>query len=285
MKEVNRKLIINADDLGMSTGINSKIEKCIQSGIITSSTLMANAPCFEEGVSIAKRYPNISVGVHLNIIEFAPLTNKQVFKKHGIIGDDGCFIEGAIFHSHIDDELKTAIFEEWDAQITKIEKEGVCPSHCDSHEHTHTIKELQDVLCSVLDKHRIMKVRRVTVPSLRLILRQRKHNKKCDTGIEVKTIPIKRKNVLYRRVHFFIVKYISWQWNRTMAKKYSMTDAFCSFYDYLFNRDILHLKDNSSIVEIMCHPGNPHFLEETDFLVNDKSWLTDNVELISYHNL
>lgn len=285
MMKVNRKLIINADDLGMSTEINSKIEECICSGIITSSTLMANAPCFDEGVLIAKRYPNVSVGVHLNIIEFAPLTNISVFKKHGIIGDDGCFIEGAIFQKPIDEELKKAVFEEWDAQITKIEKEGLCPSHCDSHEHTHTIKELQDVLCRVLDKHHIMKVRRVTVPSLRLILRQRKHNKIYDATKEVKTIQNKKKNVLYRRVHFFIVKYISWQWNRKMATKYSMTDAFSSFYDYLFNRDIFHLTSNCSTIELMCHPGNPHFLEETDFLVNDKSWITDNVELISYHKL
>ena len=71
-----RRLIINSDDLGMSCEVNKQIEDCIRLGCITSSTLMANAPAFDGGVRIAKQYPQISVGVHLNIIEFAPLTNQ-----------------------------------------------------------------------------------------------------------------------------------------------------------------------------------------------------------------
>lgn len=76
-----RRLIINADDLGMSAEVNAQIEKGITLGVLTSSSLMANAPEFNDGVRIAKQYPRVSVGVHLNIIEYAPLTNQEIFKK------------------------------------------------------------------------------------------------------------------------------------------------------------------------------------------------------------
>ena len=115
-----RKLIINADDLGMSQEQNEQIRQCIELGVITSSTLMANGPFFNEGVKIAKRYPQISVGVHLNIIEFTPLTNEGIFRKHGMLDADGNFIEGAAFVVPMDEELKQAVFEEWDAQISKV---------------------------------------------------------------------------------------------------------------------------------------------------------------------
>ena len=88
-----KKIIINADDLGYSLWVNGEIERCIVSGVVTSSTLMANAPGFKDGVRIAKQYPHISIGVHLNLVEFAPLTNLEIFRKHGIVGGDGNFIE------------------------------------------------------------------------------------------------------------------------------------------------------------------------------------------------
>ena len=89
-----RRLIINADDLGISKDVNKQIEECIHIGCITSSSLMANGPAFEDGIRIAKQYPQISVGVHLNIVEFTPLTNADIFRKHGVLDSEGAFIEG-----------------------------------------------------------------------------------------------------------------------------------------------------------------------------------------------
>ena len=279
-----RKLIVNADDLGMSSEVNHQIEECIKLGCITSSTLMANAPAFEDGVRIAKQYPQISVGVHLNVIEFAPLTNAEVFKKHGIVGEDGSFIEGAIFCVPIDEELKQAVFEEWDAQVTRVEQAGIMPSHCDSHQHTHTIIGLQKELCEVLNKHGIKRVRRVAIPSIRLMLRARK-----QAGAVVldksKAILPKRRNVLYRRFHLFVVKYNNYRWNISMSAKYSMSHSFFSFRDFYSNRDVLRLGGRDATIELMCHPGHISFQGETDNLMRDLSWLTNDYRLISYKEL
>ena len=278
-----RKLIINADDLGISKEVNNQIEECIRQGVISSSTLMANAPAFEDGVRIAKQYPQISVGVHLNIIEFAPLTNVEVFKKHGIVGQDGNFIEGAIFVAHIDEELAQAVFEEWDAQISKVEEAGIKPSHCDSHQHTHTIVVLQGVLCRVLDKHGIDSVRRKSVPSIRLMLRERKRpSVKLDKSNAV--VPQKR-SWLYRRLHLFIVKRNNRKWNEFMSHHYTMTESFFPFRSFYCDRDVLRLGGRSAVVELMCHPGHPAYQTETIQLMNKKGWWNDGFRLMSYNEL
>lgn len=278
-----RKIIINADDLGISDFVNNQIERCIELGVITSSSLMSNAPSFENGVLIAQKYSQISVGVHLNIIEFAPITNAGIFRRHGMLDKNGNFIDGAAFVVMYDDELKQAVYEEWDAQIAKIENAGLIPTHCDSHQHTHTIEALQDVLCKVMDKHNIVKVRRKYIPSIRLMLRKKKQPSSVCLD-KSNTIRPKQKSVAYRCIHLFIVKFKNWNWNRKMKKKYVMTDDFHSFRDFYSYEALLDFSENMSL-ELMCHPGNHPYQSETDSLMTVSSWKSEAFELISYQSL
>jgi predicted glycoside hydrolase/deacetylase ChbG (UPF0249 family) len=278
-----RKLIINADDLGISLKVDSTIERCIKEGVVTSSTLISNAPAFEDGVRIAKQYPKVSVGVHLNLIEFAPLTNLEVFKEHGIVGTDGHFIEGAIFVVKVDDELKKAIFEEWDAQICKVESAGIIPTHCDSHQHTHTIPSLLEPLCRVLEKHNISKVRRKSIPSIFLMLKEkRKPSVSLDKS---NAIVHPKRNVVYRRLHTFISKYKSIKWNHQVGNRFAITNSFFAFRHFYGNHNILHLGGFSAIIELMCHPGHEAYQEETESLMNAKCWLNEKYKLISYRDI
>lgn len=277
-----RSLIINADDLGMSLEVNKQIEECIRRGCITSSTLMANAPAFEDGVRIAKQYPQISVGVHLNLIEFAPLTNVNLFKKYKVVDDDGCFIEGALFCVPIDEELRKAVFEELDAQITKVEQAGLIPTHCDSHEHTHTITALRDVLCRVMDKHHITKVRRKGVPSIRIMLKERK--RPSVVLDKSKAVQPPKRNVIYRRFHLFAVKWDCYRWNRIMSNRYVTTDCFYAFRNFYEYRNIINLGNSNSVIELMCHPGHRSYQSETDNMMNEVSW-RDGYKLVSYRDL
>lgn len=277
------RVIINADDLGYNLEINRQIENGIRKGVITSSTLMANAPGFEDGVRIAKQYNQISVGIHLNLVEYTPLTNYEIFKKNGIVGDDGSFINGAIFVTPINDELKQAIYEEWDAQISRMENSGLIPTHADSHQHTHTIMELQDVLCGILKKHKIAKVRRKIVPSLRKMIWGSK-NIKVVIDKKNAVQPPKR-NVIYRRWHLIVVKLQGWQWNTAMSKHFIMSNQFYSFRDFYSNRSLLRLGGKNTVIELMCHPGQKAFQQETEILIQDKSWLPYDYQLINYNQL
>lgn len=282
-KMMNSKLrvIINADDLGISLKVNKQIEECIKQGVVSSTTLLVNAPAFKDGVRIAKSHPHVSVGIHLNLIEFAPLTNAEVFQEFGIVDTDGNFIEDAIFVANCKDErLKQAIFEEWDAQICKFKASGIIPTHIDSHEHTHTIIALQDVLCRVMDKHGIKHVRRKIIPSIRLMLKRRKHPNPVKLD-KTKAVTPKRHNVLYRRLRVFFVKYQSALWNRQMSKRYMMTDSFFAFRIFYSYRDIIN---PGKVVELMCHPGHTSYQTETDSLIKDSSW-HQNMNIISYKDL
>ena len=280
-KNNNIQIIINADDLGISLDVNRKIEECIKHGVVTSTSLLVNAPAFEDGVRIAKQYSNVSIGIHLNLIEFSPLTNDDIFKKLGIVGPDGNFIEGAVFVADCNDkQLQQAVFEEWDAQICRFKATGIIPSHIDSHEHTHTILGLKDVLCKVMDKHGIKRVRRKVIPSIRLMLKRRKLP---DTVILDKSNAVapKKHCVLYRRLHLFILKYKSFRWNQQMSKRYSITDSFYAFRFFYSSRDIIHLGRK---VELMCHPGHMSYQAETDSLLNDINWKKDIV-LTNYNDI
>lgn len=279
-----RRLIINADDLGISLGVDVQIEKCIQQGVVTSSTLMANATAFEDGVRIAKQYPQVSVGAHLNIIEFAPLTNLDIFKKHGIVGEDGNFIEGAIFCIHIDDELRQAVFEEWDAQISKIEAAGINPTHCDSHQHTHTISSLREPLYRVLNKHGIGRVRRKMIPSIRLMLRQR-HRPVVKLDKSKAMVP-KKRSLIYRRFHVFNVICACRRWNNLLGEQFDITDRFFPFNDFYYDRKVLSLGGKNAVVELMCHPGHDAYRNESDNLMDKQSWYKpEEYTLVSYKEL
>lgn len=277
-KKINVRVVVNADDLGISLEVNGQIEKCIKQGVVTSSTLLVNAPAFEDGVRIAKQHPNVSVGVHLNLVEFAPLTNVDIFKEFGVVGEDGNFIDGAIFIANCSDErLKQAVFEEWDAQICKFEGSGIVPTHIDSHEHTHAITALQETLCLVMDKHGIKRVRRKRNPSIRQMLKCRYSSDSVQLD-KSKAVARKKHNVIYRRIHLFWAKYESFCWNRSMAKRYEMTDSFYAFRVFYSNRDIINL---GKTVELMCHPGHVSYQKETEEMLNSFKW-KESVTMITY---
>ena len=72
-----KKVIINADDFGLAQGVNEGIIKAHQEGVLTSATLMANMPGFDQAVEMARANPELGVGVHLNILRGWPLSPTQ----------------------------------------------------------------------------------------------------------------------------------------------------------------------------------------------------------------
>jgi chitin disaccharide deacetylase len=60
-----RRLIVNADDFGLTAGVNRAILECHKRGVVTSTTLMANAAAFSEAVQDAQSAPELGVGCHV----------------------------------------------------------------------------------------------------------------------------------------------------------------------------------------------------------------------------
>ena len=68
------RLIINADDLGLSPEVNESIFALMARRRLTSATILANAPYWEVAVRQAAHFPWCSFGIHLNLTQFQPLS-------------------------------------------------------------------------------------------------------------------------------------------------------------------------------------------------------------------
>src|SRR5437868_399786 len=65
---VARRLIVNADDFGLSPSVNQAVVRAHRDGILTSASLMVNEPAFEEAVTLARQNPHLGVGLHLTLL-------------------------------------------------------------------------------------------------------------------------------------------------------------------------------------------------------------------------
>ena len=120
------KIIINADDLGLSRLVNDEIFSLIANGRITSSTIMANAPATEDALARLSQFPQASYGVHMNCTQFAPLTRDEALKP--LLADNGEFKKDwkAARYSGA---VRRAVYKEWCAQVEKIMDAAVRISH------------------------------------------------------------------------------------------------------------------------------------------------------------
>jgi hopanoid biosynthesis associated protein HpnK len=135
-----RRLIINADDFGLTSGVNRGILESHQSGMVTSSTLMACGAQFQEAVALALQVPRLSVGCHVVLVDGAPVLSVEQLSSLAIAGSPPRFRESLIGFAgraaagRLDQEQ---IEQEVTAQIQKLQAAGIDVSHLDSHKHTH----------------------------------------------------------------------------------------------------------------------------------------------------
>ena len=132
-----RRLIVNADDFGFTSGVNRAIVEAHSHGIVTSSTLMANGPAFTEAVELAKRNPRLGVGCHVVLIDGEPLLDREKIPSltHSRRFRDSLKSFAARALSRRIDEEE--IFAEVAAQIRKLQASAISVSHVDTHKHTH----------------------------------------------------------------------------------------------------------------------------------------------------
>jgi len=132
-----RKIIVNADDFGMSAEVNRAIIEAFKEKAISSATLMANMPGFEEACDLAHQYElRGRIGVHLNLTAGYPLSDSI----------RGCprFCHGSgMFRNRrtrfwLSRAERLAVIAEFSAQIKACLDHGVRPTHLDSHHHIHT---------------------------------------------------------------------------------------------------------------------------------------------------
>jgi chitin disaccharide deacetylase len=129
--------VVNADDFGFTSGVNRAIIKAHADGIVTSATLMANGPAFCEVKELAERFPKLSIGCHVVLIDGEPVlppARVPSLTQSGRFRDDLKSFAARALTGQLD---TTEIGAEATAQIRRVQAAGVCVSHLDTHKHTH----------------------------------------------------------------------------------------------------------------------------------------------------
>lgn len=146
-----RRLIVNADDFGFTRGVNAGIVEACRSGILRSTTLMANGAAFEDAVERACQTPQLDVGCHLVLIggravappyALLPRSTKQLLWRLARGLSAG------------------AVEQEFAAQIEKILAAGLRPTHLDTHKHTHLAPPVLEAVLRVAGRYGIPWIRR-----------------------------------------------------------------------------------------------------------------------------
>jgi chitin disaccharide deacetylase len=131
-----RRLIVNADDFGLTSGVNRATIEGNRSGIVTSATLMANAKASDAAIDMAKAQPSLRTGCHVVLIDGVPLTGNlptltetpQRFRS-----SLKQFAMAAVRKQIAAEEIQREV----EAQIRSIQLRGIKLTHVDSHKHTH----------------------------------------------------------------------------------------------------------------------------------------------------
>src|SRR5437868_50274 len=136
MSSKARKIIINADDFGMSTEANKAIIEGFEKNVISSTTVMANMPGFSEACELAHRHGLIGkVGVHLNLTTGHPLS--QSIRECAQFCDERGIFRPRRTMLWLSKKESLAATGEIEAQIKACVDRGLCPTHLDSHHHVH----------------------------------------------------------------------------------------------------------------------------------------------------
>jgi hopanoid biosynthesis associated protein HpnK len=152
-------LIVNADDLGISRGVNRAIVQAHRSGIVTSASIMANLPSAEDALTRTAICPDLGLGLHLTLTAGRPLSSPAQVPT--LVDTTGDFLLlgtllGRLARGQVRaDDLR----RELGAQVEWALRRGVIPTHLDSHHHVHIFPTVTRVVVELAREHTIRWVR------------------------------------------------------------------------------------------------------------------------------
>jgi hopanoid biosynthesis associated protein HpnK len=243
-----KRLIVNADDFGLTTKINQAIMDAHFGGLISSTSLLANGEAFASAVALSRQAPRLGVGVHLNLTEGQPVAPASSIPS--LVNGQGCFARkpAGLWRAMILGRVSTVEIEiELRAQIEKVLAAGILATHLDSHKHVHALPVFGRMGIRLARQYRIAAIRRIVErwSGLRYLLGR---------------FPQAKTTIFRQLLNSCILAVVSCGWSRQLRREgiacaehfYGLTPT--GFLDQEVLREILcHLPDGTS--ELMCHPG------------------------------
>jgi hopanoid biosynthesis associated protein HpnK len=166
------RLILNADDFGLTHGINRAIGELHSSGVLPSATLMANGAAFDDAVEIVRTHPTLGVGCHVVLTDGAPVLPPDSIPS--LIGADGKnfrpslvdFVQALLLGRIKEEEVALEAL----AQIERLERAGIHLTHLDTHKHAHLFPSIGRALLQIAERCGIRTIRNPFEPEWSLAL-------------------------------------------------------------------------------------------------------------------
>jgi len=235
------RVIINADDFGMSETVNEAITEGYNNGIITSASIMPNMPAFDDAVQKLKDIPEIGLAVHLNIVE-----GKALIPDTSLCDSDGNFnlSFGQIMLKSLSPEFLKAVENEFRAQIEKVLKFAK-PDNLDSHVHVHAIPPIFNIVCKLAKEYNIPSVR----TQYEHLYNTPKHNENFSKKHYINFIKV------------FLLNFLTLI-NNVLIKRYRLKTNDCVIgvgYTAMMNEQTIDFglqkqERKNCLMEVICHP-------------------------------
>ena len=144
----SQRLIVNADDFGLSDGVCAGIAGAMRNGVVTSTTAMLCAP--GASVRLERRAELVQgrVGLHLQLTSGRPMLDPE--RVPTLVDAEGCF---PAVRRKIGALARAEVLAEWEAQLAEIRWLGIEPTHLDSHHHVHRLPVAFEALVELAKRH------------------------------------------------------------------------------------------------------------------------------------
>jgi predicted glycoside hydrolase/deacetylase ChbG (UPF0249 family) len=165
-----RRLVVNADDFGMTSGVNRAIAESHKLGIVTSATAMANEAAIDEAIALASQNPCLGTGCHVVLVDGTPVS--QPDSVQSLIGsrngDLARFRPGIaqLALAALSRSVREAeVHGEASAQIQRLQSRGLSLSHVDCHMHSHILPVVSRAVLRAARDHDVRAVRNPFEPA------------------------------------------------------------------------------------------------------------------------
>ena len=258
-----KKLIFNADDFGISQGVNEAIFRAHTEGVLNSTSIMITLKHVPQALDLAKQMPNLNIGLHANLTNENSVLNKEEIPL--LVNENGKFKHGfvnlAVLSVLHPKELKNQAKKEIKAQIEKACSCGIKLTHLDSHRHIHMIPAIFKACMELCEEYNIPRLRFVNENPFTTIKQTKSKDWITDGGL-IKNLVLISCAVVnkilfgFKSDTYFYSIINTCKITRDKLKSYKVPNAY-------------------NVVEIGIHPGLPEIDKQNMADVFDDNILKD----------
>lgn len=252
---MKKRLIVCADDFGLTKGVNRGIVDCCKYGVLRSASLMANGAELEHAIELAGETPQLDLGIHLCLNDLSPLCSDPLLRN--LVNKKGAFFSSysrVIKKITLDPSLVSSIKGEFRCQIDHIMAKNIKPSHINSHKHLHIYPPLWKIVVELAKEYQI--------PYIRYPLEKISWSGRSSLNPKGRRKTRTINDLVFFSAFFLFFSMHLWAVRRSttwLKLSVQIPDSFCGLFD-TGNFDSQSVIDHvlnvkPGITELMCHPG------------------------------